>query len=92
MDLSPLVESSPINHLTIKGITSLLFLKAKTVLNRFPAISNGPIEGINNKIKVLKRVAYGFSNFSHFRDRILLMTRLFKPEWSKKDYAMNSIA
>lgn len=29
-------------------------------------ISNGPIEGINNKIKVLKRQMYGFSNDDFF--------------------------
>ncbi len=31
----------------------------------FP-ISNGPIEGTNNKIKVLKRQAYGFRNDEFF--------------------------
>ena len=35
--------------------------------------SNGPIEGFNNKIKTLKRVAFGFRNFTHFKARILLM-------------------
>ena len=35
--------------------------------------SNGPMEGFNNKIKTLKRVAFGFRNFTHFKARILLM-------------------
>ncbi len=35
--------------------------------------SNGPMEGYNNKIKTLKRVAFGFRNFTHFKARILLM-------------------
>jgi transposase len=35
-------------------------------------ISNGIVEGINNAIKTLKRVAYGFLNFKHFRNRILI--------------------
>lgn len=35
-------------------------------------LSNGPIEGTNNKIKVIKRTAYGFRNFFHFRVRILI--------------------
>jgi transposase len=35
-------------------------------------LSNGPIEGTNNKIKVIKRTAYGFRNFFHFRVRILM--------------------
>ena len=33
--------------------------------------SNGFTEGMNNKIKVLKRVAFGFRNFERFRARIL---------------------
>ena len=35
--------------------------------------SNGVIEGYNNKIKVLKRIAFGFRNFYNFKARILLM-------------------
>ena len=36
--------------------------------------SNGFTEGMNNKIKVLKRVAFGFRNFERFRSRILLLS------------------
>lgn len=36
--------------------------------------SNGPMEGYNNKIKTLKRLAFGFRNFTHFKARILLMS------------------
>ncbi|MBQ9887077.1 MAG: transposase, partial [Lachnospiraceae bacterium] len=32
-------------------------------------------EGTNNKIKVIKRNAYGFRNFKNFRNRILLASR-----------------
>lgn len=35
--------------------------------------SNGAMEGYNNKIKTLKRVAFGFRNFKNFKARILLM-------------------
>lgn len=35
--------------------------------------SNGVMEGYNNKIKVLKRIAFGFRNFQNFKARILLM-------------------
>ena len=49
----------------------------------YPTFSNGPIEGINNKIKVLKRNAYGYSSFTHFRNRILLMSKLFTPTTKK---------
>ena len=34
--------------------------------------TSGVVEGINNKIKLIKRTAYGFTNFEHFRDRCLL--------------------
>lgn len=34
--------------------------------------SNGFTEGTNNKIKVLKRIAFGYRNFERFRSRILL--------------------
>nr|WP_316043184.1 transposase [Lactiplantibacillus plantarum] len=40
--------------------------------------SNGPLEGTNNKIKVLKHTAYGFGNFNNFRLRIHLMFELKK--------------
>jgi transposase len=47
------------------------------ILNAFKYahITNGPTEGFNNKIKVLKRSAYGIKNFERFRTRILLATR-----------------
>ena len=47
---------------------------SKEILNAFKYshISNGPTEGFNNKIKVLKRTSYGIRNFKHFRTRILL--------------------
>ena len=49
----------------------------------YPTISNGPTEGINNKIKVLKRNAYRYSNFTHFKTRIILMSKLFTPTTKK---------
>ena len=35
-------------------------------------MTNGVVEGINNKLKLIKRSAYGFRNFDNFRDRVLL--------------------
>ena len=29
----------------------------------YNGISNGPLEGINNKIKVIKRISYGYRFF-----------------------------
>ncbi|MBT1023048.1 transposase, partial [Enterococcus faecium] len=34
--------------------------------------SNGPLECLNNHIKVLKRNAYGFRNFYNFKLRIMM--------------------
>jgi len=34
--------------------------------------NNGRIEGVNNKIKVLNRVSYGFRNFKNYKNRMLL--------------------
>lgn len=49
---------------------------APLILNSFKYsfISNGPTEGFNNKIKVLKRTSYGIRRFDRFRTRILLTT------------------
>lgn len=42
------------------------------ILNAFKyGYTNGPTEGFNNKIKVLKRISYGVRNFKRFRTRIL---------------------
>lgn len=42
------------------------------ILNSFDVTyTNGFTEGCNNKIKVLKRNAYGYRNFKRFRNRIL---------------------
>jgi transposase len=34
--------------------------------------TQGIVEGINQKIKLIKRRAYGFTNFDNFRRRVLL--------------------
>lgn len=36
-------------------------------------LSNGRIEGRNNKIKTLKKISYGLTNFDHLRKRIFLI-------------------
>ena len=42
------------------------------IINSFStSVTNGFTEGCNNKIKVLKRNAYGYKNFKRFRNRIL---------------------
>lgn len=36
--------------------------------------SNGVVEGTNNLIKVIKRIAFGYRNYDNFRVRILRIT------------------
>lgn len=40
--------------------------------------NNGLIEGTNNLIKCIKRIAFGYKSFSHFKTRILLVTGVYK--------------
>jgi transposase len=42
-------------------------------------ISNGPTEGLNNLIKRIKRIGFGFTNFRNYRIRALLYAG--KPNW-----------
>ena len=42
------------------------------ILNYFhERITNGFAEGLNNRIKLIKRRAFGYTNLEHFRLRIL---------------------
>lgn len=62
--------------------------KARTVLQTFEknlvaikntfvyTLSNGPIEGMNNKIKNVKRLGYGYRNFYNLRAQLLISYRL----------------
>ena len=48
-------------------------------------LSNGPLEGFNNKIKLVKRVSYGYNSFDNFRLRILIMSRLYVFKYKNKE-------
>lgn len=39
-------------------------------------LSNGYIEGVNNKIKLVKRTGYGYRRFDHLKARIILTQKL----------------
>jgi transposase len=43
-------------------------------------VSNCPTEALNNLAKRIKRVAFGFRSFRHYRVRVLLYAG--KPDWS----------
>jgi len=48
---------------------------SKEIRNAFKyGYTNGPTEGFNNKIKVLKRISFGLKNFHRFRNRIIHCT------------------
>jgi transposase len=49
------------------------------IINMFNCnYTNGVIEGINNKIKVIKRIAFGYKSYVHFRNRILIAQCMLK--------------
>jgi len=43
------------------------------------SVSNGPTEAVNNLIKRIKRIGFGFRSFAHYRIRVLLYAG--KPNW-----------
>lgn len=47
--------------------------------------SNGFTEGLNNKIKVIKRVGFGYKNFDFFRLRIPYIMNVKVSGITKKD-------
>ncbi len=54
----------------------MLRIWRQEILNYFDhPYTNGFLEGKNNRIKVIKRVAYGYRNPANFRQRILLTNR-----------------
>ncbi|WP_409373613.1 transposase [Ureibacillus thermosphaericus] len=40
--------------------------------------NNDILEGIHNKIKVMKRISFGYRSFYHFRNRIFITQNLAK--------------
>ncbi|PTE86490.1 hypothetical protein BUY89_14725, partial [Staphylococcus equorum] len=47
-------------------------------------LTNGPLEGINNKIKLSKRVSIGYRNYDNLRNRIIITSRLFASNTKKR--------
>uniref|UniRef100_UPI000558A13B transposase n=1 Tax=Desulfobulbus elongatus TaxID=53332 RepID=UPI000558A13B len=61
--------TSGIKQLCAGGSTILISMQG--LLGYYPhKITNGPLEGLNNKIKTLKRQAYGFRNMEYFKLRL----------------------
>lgn len=72
--LKKFILSAQVSNLKeFKACLTMLGNWGKYILNAFDCpFSNGFTEGSNNKIKVIKRNAYGYRNFENFRNRILL--------------------
>ena len=49
--------------------------------------SNGIVEGMNTKIKLLKRIGYGYRNFENFRLRLMILFNLvsFEEDVKRKE-------
>ena len=55
----------------LSKFVAMLKSRFEHILNYFhDRLTSGMVEGLNNKIKVIKRDAYGFRNFEHFALRI----------------------
>lgn len=65
------VEQSGLSSLT-KFVTTL-HNWWQVILNYFhERLTSGFVEGMNNKRKLIKRLAFGYRNFTHFRLRVLV--------------------
>ena len=73
-----LAEKGTLSEPMVKSIRTLLSYQEETTNALKYNYSNGPIEGINNYIKVLKRIAFGYRSFVRMRNRILITHNLLK--------------
>ena len=73
-----LAEKETLSEPMVKSIRTLLSYQEETTNALKYNYSNGPIEGINNYIKVLKRIAFGYRSFVRMRNRILITHNLLK--------------
>ena len=65
----------------MKQMLNLFNKNIKYIENSFKYdINNGIIEGTNNLIKCLKRIAFGYRKYDHFIARIFLIKGMIK-EW-----------
>lgn len=91
--LSCILDRSDVANLSSYMKTSLRTLRKHLpfIKNTFKyPYNNGKIEGINNKIKVLNRVAYGYRNFANYKNRIIIHFSL-KSEASQRKHAQKEV-
>lgn len=70
---SHLHSKLPYLHTSIQTLHRLQGYLKDTLTSPY---NNGRLEAINNRIKVIKRISYGFKSFHHFRLRILAVSNL----------------
>lgn len=72
-------NSKGIAHASLRTAIETFIRCKKSIQRAFETtLSNGPIEGINNKIKLIKRVSYGYRSFFSLRLRIMVCFKLTK--------------
>lgn len=83
LELERLIDEKPdnISEGVAKAMNTMKKHKEYMLNSAKYPFSNGPLEGFNNKIKVLKRVSFGYGSFYNFRLRILVVSRLFVSEY-----------
>ena len=77
-----------------KSIKTLKKLRKYVVNSLKYDYTNAMVEGKNNKIKVIKRVSYGYRSFRNFKARIMLMERykIQKGNIHSYNFAMDAAA
>lgn len=71
-----IIECRDTNIPEFQEIYTMFIHFEKEIINSFirfgdKRLSNGPIEGMNNRIKNIKRISYGYYNFHNFRKRLM---------------------
>ena len=75
------IISHPNNNLSYKMLQALKLYRdnIKYIENSFKyQINNGRVEGTNNLIKAIKRIAFGYRKYDHFIARIFLIKGIIK--------------
>ena len=70
--LDQLIKQNNLPNVMRRVKRTLAKHRQEIIASFYTRLTNGPIEGTNNKIKIIKRTAYGYRNFFHFRIRILI--------------------
>ena len=69
-----LAQARSLNLVPVQRVAKTIYKHRNSILSWYDyPISNGPLEGLNNKIKVLKRRAYGYRDTDFFRLLILFI-------------------